>query len=190
MIAMLTAAQKRTLDFIEDYFTEHQCAPKLLEVAHGIGISSKGTASRYINALIEAGYLAKSSHRHRGLQLAQNHTEVALMGKPSPLVQFKNCHSMHIKDNSLKEQGFYSGDTLWYQPGQKANVGDIIMAYLDKTTPLIKRVHALHGDFMSLSSPHIEDKPRAYALARIDIYGIIKGWMRNYLTSNPKKEMI
>lgn len=185
---MLTAAQTRTLQFIEDYFSNHQRAPKLLEVAHGIGISSKGTVSRYINALIEAGYLAKASHRHRGLQLAQ--TQVAIVGKPSSFVQFKQCHSMHIKDQSLKDQGFYPGDTLWYQPGQEAQVGDIIMAYLDKTTPIIKKVHALHGDFMSLSSPHIEDKPRAIASARIDIYGIIKGWMRNYLTSEAKKEMM
>ncbi|MGA2655175.1 MAG: S24 family peptidase [Gammaproteobacteria bacterium] len=189
---MLTTAQKRTLDFIEDYFTAHQRAPKLLEVAHGTGISSKGTVSRYINALIEAGYLAKASHRHRGLQLAQQtHTEIAINGKPSQFAQFKNCHSMHIKDNSLKDQGFYAGDTLWYQPQQEAIVGDIIMAYLDKSTPMIKRIHAIHGDFISLSSPHIEDKPRAYAKQRIDIYGVIKGWMRNYdLTSLAKKEMM
>lgn len=177
MNAMLTAAQKRTLQFIENYFSEHQCAPKLLEVAQGIGISSKGTVSRYINTLIEAGYLAKAPHRHRGLQLAQ-YEQVALVGKPSALMQFKHCLCMHIKDEALKEQGFYPGDTLWYQQSNAAQVGDIIMAYLDKTTPMIKRVHALHGDFMSLSSPHVEDKPRAYALARLDIYGLIKGWMR------------
>ncbi|MFA6037355.1 MAG: helix-turn-helix domain-containing protein [Legionellales bacterium] len=185
---MLTAAQTRTLQFIEDYFSNHQRAPKLLEVAHGIGISSKGTVSRYINVLVEAGYLAKASHRHRGLQLT--HNQVALVGKPSPFMQFKQCHSMHIKDDSLNVQGFYAGDTLWYQPGQTAQVGDVIMAYLDKSTPIIKKVHALHGDFMSLSSPHIEDKPRAYAVARIEVYGIIKGWMRNYLTSAAKKEMM
>ncbi len=186
---MLTQAQKRTLAFIEHYFSTHQRAPKLLEVAHGIGISSKGTVSRYINTLIEAGYLAKARHRHRGLQLAQSE-QVAIIGKSSPLMQFKQCHSMHIKDESLTEQGFYPGDTLWYHPSQTAQLGDIIMAYLDKTTPMIKRIHALHGDFMSLSSPHVIDKPRAYARDRIDIYGIIKGWMRNYLTSDVKKEMI
>lgn len=186
---MLTNAQMRTLQFIEDYFSTHQHAPKLLEVAQGIGISSKGTVSRYINTLIQAGYLAKAPHRHRGLQLA-SYEQVAITGKPSPFMQFKQCHSMHIKDHSLKDQGFYPGDTLWYQPGETAQVNDIIMAYLDKTTPIIKHVHALHGDFISLNSPHIEDKPRAYARARIDIYGIIKGWMRNYLTSDAKKEMI
>ncbi len=186
---MLTQAQQRTLQFIEEYFNTHQRAPKLLEVAHGIGISSKGTVSRYINSLIEAGYLAKAAHRHRGLQLS-NQDQVALVGKPSPFMQFKQCLSMHIKDHSLKEQGFYPGDILWYQPEQNAQEGDIIMAYLDKTTPLIKRVHAIHGEFISLNSPHVEDKPRAYARERIDIYGTIKGWMRNYLTSCSKKEMI
>lgn len=178
---MLTTAQTRTLHFIENYIAEHQRAPKLLEVAHGTGINSKGTVSRYVNALIDAGFLAKASHKHRGLQLAQQtHTEIALSGKASQFVQFKNCHSMHIKDNSLKDQGFYAGDTLWYQPTQNADVGDIVMAYLDKSTPMIKRLHAMHGDFMSLASPHFDDKPRAYAKQRIDIYGVIKGYLRNF----------
>ncbi len=176
---MLTSAQQRTLQFIEEYMATHQCAPKLLEVAHGIGISSKGTVSRYINALIEAGYLAKARNRHRGLQLAE-HEAVAIVGKASPFMQFKHCHSMRIKDESFKELGFYPGDTLWYLPADEAQVGEVIMAYLDKNTPMIKRIHALSGDFISLTSPHIEDKPKAYSKNRVAIYAIIKGWARQY----------
>ncbi len=186
---MLTPAQTRTLQFIKDYFERYQRPPKLLEVAKGIGISSKGTVSRYINSLIAAGFLAKASHRHRGLKLIEAE-QIAIVGKPSTFMQFKQCHSMHIKDNALIDQGFYPGDTLWYQPSETANVGDIVMAYLDKSTPMIKRIHSMHGDFISFCSPHIADKPRAYVSDRITIYGILKGWMRNYLTSQPKKEMM
>lgn len=180
---MLTSAQTRTLQFIEDYFSTHQHAPKLLEVAHGIGIQSKGTVSRYINSLIEAGYLAKARHQHRGLELSPSryapHQAIAIIGKTSP-TQFKDYHSMHIKDDSLQDQGFYAGDTIWYVPATQATTGDVIMAYLDKTTPLIRRVKSMQDEFISLCSPHIEDKPRAYIKARITIYGIIKGWVRDY----------
>ncbi len=179
---MLTAAQTRTLTFIENYVSTHQQAPKLLEVAHGIGIKSKGTVSRYINTLIEAGYLAKSAHKHRGLQIAQtresDNSVIALIGKTSESMTFKQCHKMHIKDDLLKEQGFHKGDTLWYMPNTEAIVGDVIMAYLDKTTPIIKRIEAIQGDFISLSCPHFHNKPRAYIKDRIEIYGIIKGYFR------------
>lgn len=184
---MLTSAQTRTLEFIEHYFSTHHHAPKLLEVAHGIGITSKGTVSRYINTLVEAGYLAKARHKHRGLQPldpppTHDHSVIALVGKTSKFMQLQQCHSMHIKDESLSDQGFYAGDTLWYVPSTSAEVNDVIMAYLDNTTPIIKRVQALHGDFISLSCPHLHNKPRAYIKDRISIYGIIKGWLRQFDT--------
>ncbi len=182
---MLTSAQTRTLEFIEHYFSTHRQAPKLLEVAHGIGITSKGTVSRYINTLIEAGYLAKAPHKHRGLTPVtphhpHDHSVIALIGKTSKFMQFQHCHSMHIKDDRLSDQGFYAGDTLWYVPSTSATANDVIMAYLDNTTPIIKRVQTLHGDFISLSCPHLDNKPRAYVKDRINIYGIIKGWLRQF----------
>ncbi|MFI0458978.1 MAG: LexA family protein, partial [Candidatus Thiodiazotropha endolucinida] len=45
---MLTPTQDRTLTFIRRYLKRRGYAPSLIEIAEGIGISSKGTAHRHV----------------------------------------------------------------------------------------------------------------------------------------------
>ena len=57
---MLSKRQKETLDFITQYIHEHGYAPVLATVAKGIGIQSRSTAGRYVQALLQAGYAPAS----------------------------------------------------------------------------------------------------------------------------------
>ena len=52
---MLTARQQATYQFIHDYHLRRGCAPKLTEIADGIGIRSKGVVHRYLKAIAEEG---------------------------------------------------------------------------------------------------------------------------------------
>ena len=54
---MLTDSQRKTLEFIRHFVASNGYAPKLQEIADGIGIQSRGVAHRYVQALINAGYL-------------------------------------------------------------------------------------------------------------------------------------
>lgn len=65
----LTDKQRQVLDFIQHYTAMHSVSPKLQEIADGIGIRSRGVAHRYVQALIEAGYLETVEGRHRGIRL-------------------------------------------------------------------------------------------------------------------------
>ncbi|HAO23611.1 MAG TPA: repressor LexA, partial [Methylophaga sp.] len=66
---MLTKRQQDTLNFIRQYINENGEAPLVTEIAEGLGISSQGTAHRYIQALIDGGYLERLTGRTRGLKL-------------------------------------------------------------------------------------------------------------------------
>ncbi|HAD32541.1 MAG TPA: repressor LexA, partial [Methylophaga sp.] len=60
---MLTKRQQDTLNFIRHYIEENDEAPLVTEIAEGLGIKSQGTTHRYIQALIDGGYLERLSGR-------------------------------------------------------------------------------------------------------------------------------
>ncbi|MCU7809546.1 MAG: hypothetical protein KZQ73_17010, partial [Candidatus Thiodiazotropha sp. (ex Semelilucina semeliformis)] len=66
---MLTATQHRTLTFIRRYLKRRGYAPSLIEIAEGIGITSKGTAHRHVQALADAGRIRLITGRKRGIEL-------------------------------------------------------------------------------------------------------------------------
>ena len=63
--SVITDRQRQTLDFIEHYMATHGYAPKLQEIAEGIGINSRGVAHRHVQALIDDGYLENQPGKHR-----------------------------------------------------------------------------------------------------------------------------
>ncbi|NOR42279.1 MAG: repressor LexA, partial [Gammaproteobacteria bacterium] len=65
----LTDKQKLTLDFIQRYLATYFVSPKLQEIADGIGISSRGVAHRYVQALIDTGFIETENGKHRGIRL-------------------------------------------------------------------------------------------------------------------------
>ena len=56
----LTDKQREVLDFIARYIAKHEVPPKLREIAEGIGIASRGVAHRYVQALVDAGYVDRN----------------------------------------------------------------------------------------------------------------------------------
>jgi repressor LexA len=68
---MLTKSQKKTYDFIKSYINREKISPTLKEISLGINIQSRGTVSRYVQALIDLGYIAKHKAKNtsRNLEL-------------------------------------------------------------------------------------------------------------------------
>lgn len=52
---MLTDSQRKTYDFVRGFIEKNGYAPKLPEIAKGIGIKSKGVVHRYVKALVDEG---------------------------------------------------------------------------------------------------------------------------------------
>src|SRR5210317_833524 len=72
----LTDKQREVLDFIQRYVALHEVAPKLQEIAEGIGISSRGVAHRYVQALTDSGFITMDSGKHRGIRLRRPNTNL------------------------------------------------------------------------------------------------------------------
>ncbi|MEJ2405891.1 MAG: hypothetical protein P8171_16630, partial [Candidatus Thiodiazotropha sp.] len=82
---MLTPTQDRVLVFIRRYLKRRGYAPSLIEIAEGIGITSKGTAHRHVQALADAGVIRLISGRKRGIELvdaqADEKSSLPLLGR-------------------------------------------------------------------------------------------------------------
>lgn len=63
----LTRPQYKALQFIKTFTAEHGYAPTLQEIAHGIGIVSRGYVSKVIDGLIERGAVSKFPNAQRSI---------------------------------------------------------------------------------------------------------------------------
>jgi len=130
---MLTDKQQVTLDFIQRYIAMYAVPPKLQEIAEGIGISSRGVAHRYVQALIDAGYLRNDSGKHRGIELLRpnpyrDEAVLPLLGRIAagkPIEAIPGQDQIDLRDffghdnfaiqvqgDSMIEAGIFDGDTV------------------------------------------------------------------------------
>ena len=198
----LTDQQRHVLDFIERYSAIHAVTPKLQEIADAIGISSRGVAHRYVQALVEAGYLETQSGRHRGIRLLKNNPHRAELSLPLlgriaagrpieaisghdelDLSEFfgKDNFAIQVKGDSMIEAGILDGDTVIIRFRETANDGDIVVALIDESETTLKRFkRSDQGKYIKLIPANSSMEPMVYEAARVRIQGVLIGQLRKY----------
>ena len=198
----LTDQQRRVLDFIERYSAIHTVAPKLQEIADGIGISSRGVAHRYVQALTEAGYVETSPGRHRGIRLLRSNphrpeSTLPLLGRIAAgkpieaipgqdeldLSEFfgKSNFAVQVRGDSMIDAGILDGDTVIIQFRETADDGDIVVALIDESETTLKRFkRSNQGKYIKLIPANASMEPMVYEAERVRIQGVLIGQMRKY----------
>jgi len=198
----LTDKQRLTLDFIERYVATHTVPPKLQEIADGIGIRSRGVAHRYVQALIDAGFITMNSGKHRGIQLLKPNPHrpesiLPLLGKIAAgrpieaipgedeidLREFfgHNNFAVRVQGDSMIEAGILDGDTVIIEFRETANDGDIVVALIDESETTLKRFKRSHkGRYIKLIPANRDMEPMVYEASRVRIQGVLIGQLRKY----------
>ncbi|MCW8923227.1 MAG: transcriptional repressor LexA [Gammaproteobacteria bacterium] len=200
----LTDNQRAVLSFIQHYIAENDVSPKLQEIAEGIGIRSRGVAHRYVQALVDAGFLAIDRGRHRGIRLLKEHSHtpphkdtMPLLGKiaaGSPieaipgedeinLTDFfgKNNFAVRVQGDSMVDAGIYDGDIAIIEFRETANNGDIVVALIDEQEATLKRFKSTpHGRFIQLVPENRGMETMVYEASRVRIQGVLVGQLRKY----------
>lgn len=196
---MLTDSQRKTLDFIQRYVARHGYAPKLQEIAEGIGIRSRGVAHRYVQALINAGHLENDTGRHRGLRLVgmEEHASIPLLGKIAAgqpieaipdeteinLADFfmgPGRFALRVQGSSMIEAGILNGDIAIIRQQNTARNGDIVVALIDNDEATLKTFKSLDNGQICLIPSNRELQPMIYKAERVQIQGVLVGCMRRY----------
>lgn len=198
----LTDSQRKVLDFIQRFIAIYTVPPKLQEVAEGIGISSRGVAHRYVQALVEAGYIETDSGKHRGIRLLKSnpyHPESRLpllgeiaAGKPIEAIpgqdeidlsEFfgRNNFAVQVKGDSMIDAGILDGDTVIIEFRETADDGDIVVALIDESETTLKRFkRSQRGKYIKLIPENSEMEPMVYEAERVRIQGVLIGQLRKY----------
>ncbi|MBT3046270.1 MAG: transcriptional repressor LexA [gamma proteobacterium symbiont of Ctena orbiculata] len=197
---MLTPTQDRTLAFIRRYLKRRGYAPSLIEIAEGIGISSKGTAHRHVQALAEAGVIRLIAGRKRGIELADEEalskTSLPLLGRiaagqPIEAIAGQerlelndlfgpDRYALQVKGDSMIDAGILDGDLAVIERCDTADDGAIVVALIDDQEATLKRLRRLKSGRIKLIAENPEIPPMIYAAKRVRIQGVLVCQLRRY----------
>jgi len=197
---MLSQRQLNTLNFIRHFIASHEYAPSLTEIAHGIGIRSKGVAHRYVQALADAGYLILHPGRQRGLELVEGNSadmlSIPLMGsiaagQPIEAISGQdvlnlgellrpNCYALQVKGDSMVEVGIQDGDTVIVEHRDHADDGAIVVALIDNEEVTLKRLKTRQDGKIELIAENLAMPPLVYAAERVAVQGVVISLLRHY----------
>lgn len=197
---MLTDSQRKTLTFIRQYFSQHGYAPKLPEIAAGIGISSRGVVHRYVQALAEAGHLELIPGKHRGMRLLEADRQagcIPLLGKIAAgrpieaIVDEEEINLQHfftgrdqfavrVEGDSMVEMGIMEGDVVIVEASDSAQEGDVVVALIDENEATLKRLEYTDAGLIRLVPANRTMKPMVYEPEQVRIQGVLVGSLRRY----------
>ena len=197
---MLTRAQHKTLNFIRQFIARHDCAPTLAEIVAGLGLRSKGSLHKHVQALADAGYLKVHAGQQRGLQLTefterQLHSLPLLgriaAGQPIEAIPGEDTlnltefllgpdrFALRVVGDSMLEAGILDGDTVIIKRQDTADDGDIVVALIDNGEATLKRLRQ-RGDRIELIPANSTYPPLIYPAKRVQIQGVLVGQLRTY----------
>lgn len=197
---MLTSGQHKTLDFIRQYMAREGFAPTLSEIAEGLGVRSRGSMHRQVQALADAGYITLLAGRKRGIQLTDveqpSSNSLPLVGRIaagqpieaisgqdrldlSPIMG-TDRYALVVKGDSMIDIGILDGDTVIIKQSDTARDGDIVVALIDDNEATLKRLHHVDGEVLELVPENKTMQPMRYEIERVRIQGVLAGQLRFY----------
>lgn len=201
----MTDLEKKILDYVRTYIESEEKSPTLIEIGSSMGINSKGTVHRYVNSLIDKGYLQKGGSGWRGLALVDNSTasgeqaagQLPLLGKiaaghPIEAIAGQDTIDVHtmlvapdrfvlqVQGDSMIDAGILDGDWVVIESRNNARDGDIVVALVDQEEATLKRLKRGQNDQIELHPENSGMAVMVYAAERVQIQGVLVGVMRTY----------
>lgn len=195
-----TPQQQRVLALIEQRQADGEPAPTLDELCAALGLRSRGSLHKHIQALVAAGHLEPARGRHRGIQLASQAPDDGLLpmlgriaaGRPIEAVPDPEqvevparlrrdgpCYVLRVVGDSMCEAGILDGDEVVIEQRDEARNGDIVVALIRGEEATLKRIEQRPGEVLLLpANPEME--PQRYHPDEVQIQGVLVGQMRAY----------
>ena len=199
-ITTLTALEKTMLAYIRGYLAQHGHGPTLTEIGDNLGINSKGTVHRYVQALVTKGFLHHTERGWRGIRLADSiphsHATLPLVGRiaagrPIEAIPERNeinfadftteeHFALEVQGDSMCDIGILDGDLVIIRSQATAKDGDIVVALIDDQEATLKRLQRISGNKIRLIPENSQMQALVYDAARVQIQGVLVGQMRRY----------
>ena len=201
MTQSLTRRQQEIFDYLRDHIDDFEHPPTLDELCHALGLSSKGSLHKQIQALIDAGLIEPMNNQRRGIRLIPTETpdegELPFLGYiaagrpieaieqqeaiqvPETLRTSGPCYVLEVKGDSMIEEGILDGDYIIVEERGHARNGEIVVALIDDSEATLKRIEQ-RSDGVTLYPANASMEPMRYTTEQVRIQGILVGQMRRY----------
>ena len=158
--------EKRVYEYVKTRM-EDGIPPSIREICAELQIRSTSTAARYVNTLVNEGYLEKMDGRNRAIKLAgKGASRIPIIGtitagQPITAVQDitdyisfqedKNyagqLFALKVRGESMINAGILNGDIVIIEQKSTADNGDIIAALVDSEEATVKRFFKEDGRY-------------------------------------------
>ena len=200
-MTVLTRRQQQIYQFLRRYLATHSEAPTLDELCTELGLSSRGSLHKHVQALVDAGMLAPLQGRRRGLRLidvpAGETTSLPFLGfvaagrpidavpqgqtvtVPDWLRGRGECYVLQVRGDSMIEAGILDGDWVVIESRSHARNGEIVVALIDGEEVTLKRI-LQEAEWVTLEPANATMEPLSVHPDRIQVQGVLVGQMRRY----------
>lgn len=201
----LTRRQQEIYEFLLANLNTFPHPPTLDELCDALGLKSRGSLHKQIQALIEAGLVEPMNNLRRGIRLtesaeipvAANDDELPLYGKIAagqPIEAIANaetivvppvlrtdhpCYVLEVKGDSMIEEGILDGDWVVIEHRTQARDGEIVVALVEGEEATLKRIKQGAGE-VTLYPANSSMQPMRYLPEQVQIQGVLVGQMRRY----------
>ncbi|MDJ0863571.1 MAG: transcriptional repressor LexA [Gammaproteobacteria bacterium] len=201
MSIALTRRQQAIFDYLRDHQERFEHPPTLDELCHALGLSSRGSLHKHIQALVDAGLVAPMDKKQRGVRLTgldqREEHKVRFLGYiaagrpieamenpeemeiPPMLKGNGNSYVLQVRGNSMIEEGILDGDWVVIEQRSHARNGEIVVALVDGQEATLKRIEQKPGEVV-LYPANSDMAAMSYPPHRVRIQGVLVGQMRAY----------
>lgn len=202
MAQKLTAKQQLILDFLKTQIRQNGYPPTVREICDAVGLSSTSTVHAHLETLERKGFIRRSPAKNRSTEILEENfynkremVDVPIVGRvaagipilaqenvedtfPIPVDYINNdtCFMLHIKGDSMKDEGILDGDLVLVRQQHDANDGDIVIALLDDSATV--KTFSREGEYIKLSPANEAFEP--IVVRECDVQGKVIGLYRKY----------
>jgi repressor LexA len=197
----LTRRQRDVLEFLRANAQRFERAPTLDELCTAMGLASRGSLHKHIQALVDAGLIEPLEQKQRGVRLSAGAAppggEVPFLGYiaagrpieaagegeavevPAALRGRRACYVLQVRGDSMVDDGILDGDRVVIERRDAARNGEVVVALIDGHEATLKRIEQRPGRVV-LHPANAAMAALAYAPDRVQIQGVVVGLMRSY----------
>ncbi len=200
----LTRRQQSIYDYLVEQLPKFEHPPTLDELCNALGVKSRGSLHKHIQALVEAGLIYPMNGKQRGLRLKdpasvekESENSIPFLGRitvsnsierpeqaqkievPNILHSNKPCYALQMQGDALVEAGILDNDVVIVEQRNSCNNGDIVLALIDNEQTTLRRIEQVPGKVV-LHPANRQLEPMSFEPLRIRIQGVVVGQMRKY----------
>lgn len=196
----LTRRQQEIYDFLRLNAERFAHPPTFDEVCQQLGLSSRGSLHKHIQALVEAGLVEPLDGRQGIRLVAREQAEIGVphlgaiaagrpiealpqpefLPVPGFLLSQRPCYVLTVRGDSMIEVGILDGDLVVIEQRDHARNGEIVVALIKGNEATLKRLKNNHDGTITLLPENSSLAAMTYPAAQVAIQGVLVSLLRRY----------